>query len=122
MAGIGLSFMSRSNDRSRPIAVTAELCSAYLMSKGLERSAAWGLLYLWSVPVVMLFGDVMNFQYDSGGLGFWLVAAYSLPAHLVIETVRSVENPNLTLAAICYFVPLVLASAAFLLFRRRTTT
>ena len=92
------------------------------MSKGLERSAAWGLLYLWSVPVVMLFGDVMNFQYDSGGLGFWLVAAYSLPAHLVIETVRSVENPNLTLAAICYFVPLVLASAAFLLFRRRTTT
>jgi len=90
------------------------------MSSRLERSVAWGLMYLWSIPVVMLFGQLMNFEYDSG-LGFWLVAAYSLPAHLVMESVRSMYDSKLALAAVCYFVPLIVASAAFLHFKRKTT-
>ena len=38
----------------------------------------WVLVYLWSVPAVMLLGRTMNWQYD-GDIGFWIVLAYTAP-------------------------------------------
>jgi hypothetical protein len=86
------------------------------MSRKFERIAAWLLLYLWSVPVVLLVQNRMAWQYD-GDWEFWLATIWSWPAWAVSEALRSFVSDGEALMAACYFVPLTVASAVFVHYR-----
>jgi len=73
-----------------------------------SKAIRWLLLYLWSVPLALLLSQLLNWQYD-GGIGWWLVAAYTFPVLLLSEPFSGAVDMNILAA--CYLVLLAGASA-----------